>query len=73
MNEPTMLYRCPGPETFEGVQCETTIVDATDVEAHLADGWHHNWIEAGHAQLQANEDEQARVAAELKKAEKKRG
>lgn len=74
MNNPTMLYRCPGRESFEGVACETTIVDETEVEAKLADGWHTNWIEAGAAhqeaadKLQANEDEQARIAAQLKEA-----
>lgn len=71
MKAPTMLYRCPGAESFEGVACETTIVDETEVEAKLAEGWHMNWIEAGKAhqeaadKLQANEDEQAEIAKKL--------
>lgn len=75
MQSPTMLYRCPGPETFEGVSCETTIVDEADVAAHLADGWCRNWIEAGEAvkaKLQANEAEQVEVAQKLKAAGKAR-
>lgn len=72
MNNPNMLYRCPGPEKFEGVACETTTIEAEDVEAHLADGWHRDWMqadaankEAVAAQIAANEAEQARIAAEL--------
>lgn len=71
MNNATMLYRAPGPECFEGVACETTIVDEGDVEAHLADGWHRNWIEAGEvvkeaqAKLAANEQAQAEIEAKL--------
>lgn len=72
MDNPHMLYRCPGPEKFEGVACETTVVDEADIDAHLADGWHRDWIaaDAGHkeavaAQIAANEAEQERIAAEL--------
>lgn len=69
MKYATMLYRSPGPHTFEGVSCETTIVDEPDVQAMLADGWHRNWIEAAQAttaaQLQVNEEEQQRIAAQL--------
>lgn len=74
MNNPTMLYRCPGSETFEGVSCETTIVDETEVEAHAAEGWHRNWVEADKAhkdaaaQLAANEAEQAEIAKKLAEA-----
>jgi hypothetical protein len=75
MNNPTMLYRCPGPETFEGVACETTVVDEPDVDAMLADGWSRDWIAAdavhkeAAAKLAANEEEQARIAAELAAAD----
>ena len=65
MKSPTMLYRCPGPLEFEGVACETTIVDEPDVEAALADGWHRNWIEAGAARLATNEAELAEVEKKL--------
>lgn len=71
MNNATMLYRAPGPECFEGVACETTIVDESDVDAHLADGWHRNWIEAGEvvkeaqAKLEANEKQQAEIEAQI--------
>lgn len=75
MQSPTMLYRCPGPETFEGVSCATIIVDEADVAAHLADGWCRNWIEAGAAakagaaeKLQANEAEQGKIEQQLKTA-----
>jgi len=50
MNNGHMLYRCPGSQEFEGVKCETTIVEAEDVEAAKAEGWHVNWIDADRAQ-----------------------
>lgn len=75
MKNANMLYRCPGAECFEGVSCETVIVDEDEVEAMLAEGWSRDWIRAGEvakdaaaAQLAANEAEQARIAADLKAA-----
>lgn len=74
MKTPTMLYRCPGPETFEGVACETTIVDESEVQDKLAEGWHMNWIEAGAAvegaadKIAANEQEQGEIARKLAEA-----
>lgn len=75
MKTPNMLYRSPGPENFEGVSCETVIVDEPDVEAKIAEGWNRTWHGAADdaaartaAQLKANEEEQARIAAELKAA-----
>lgn len=71
MNNPHMLYRCPGPEMFEGVRCETTVVEPEAIAEHLDAGWHRDWMaaDAAHkdaaAQLAANEAEQARIAAEL--------
>lgn len=79
MNNGTMLYRSPGPEVFEGIPCETTIVEAEDVEGKLAEGWHRCWPEAGAAaqetaaKLAANEAEQARIAAELAKGSQNAG
>jgi len=70
MNNPTMLYRCPGAQSFEGVSCETTIVDELDVPSALADGWHRNWVEAGRtvvARLAENEQQQEAVAQKLDK------
>jgi hypothetical protein len=75
MQEPTMLYRCPGHEVFEGVSCETTVVDAHEVEDKLAEGWHRDWIAAGAAhqgdaeKLAANEAEQAEIEQKLEAAE----
>lgn len=78
MKSPRMLYRCPGPEKFEGVACETTVVDEADVEAMRAEGWHFDWMQADAAQkealaaqIAANEAEQARIAAELAAPAKK--
>ncbi|HEX7891468.1 MAG TPA: hypothetical protein VF522_19105 [Ramlibacter sp.] len=74
MNNPHMLYRCPGPETFEGVSCETTIVDEDQVEAAKAEGWHGNWMEADAArkeaakQLVVNEAEQREIEKKLAEA-----
>jgi hypothetical protein len=71
MKTPNMLYRSPGPLVFEGVSCETTVVDEDDVEAALAEGWNRTWYGAEQdvkdraAELAANEAEQARIAAEL--------
>jgi hypothetical protein len=56
MNNPTMLYRCPGTEVFEGVRCETLIVEAEEVESAKAEGWCSNWIEAAAAQKPDNAD-----------------
>jgi hypothetical protein len=72
-----MLYRCPGPHTFEGVACETTVVDAGEVDGKMAEGWHRNWMEASSAydglqdKLQANEAEQADIARKLDAAPKR--
>jgi hypothetical protein len=77
MQSATMLYRSPGPESFEGVSCETVIVDEHEVEEHLAAGWSRNWIEAdavakaaAGAKLQANEAELQKVGEQLKAAPK---
>ena len=64
MNNPTMLYRCPGPESFEGVSCETTIVEDTDVDAAKADGWHSDWMQAKAAKDQADAAAAADAAAD---------
>jgi hypothetical protein len=59
------------PEVYEGVPCETIVVDEPEVEAHLAEGWSRNWIEAGEvvkdaaAKLAANEAELAENEAKL--------
>lgn len=39
LNE-TMLYKCPGPHEFQGVQCDYVIVPEADIEAAKAEGWH---------------------------------
>ena len=76
MKNATMLYRSPGPLVFEGVSCETQIVEEDAVEAELAAGWNRTWHgaesnakERDAAALSANEEAQARVAAELAAAE----
>lgn len=46
MKNPHMLYRCPGSEVFEGVACETIIVEAEEVEAAKAEGWCSDWMKA---------------------------
>jgi hypothetical protein len=46
MKNPRMLYRCPGPQVYEGVACETTIVDESEVEAAQAEGWCFDWMQA---------------------------
>jgi hypothetical protein len=75
MKSATMLYRCPGPETFEGVSCETTIVDEYEVEEHVAAGWSRNWIEADELakaatseKLLTNETEQKQIEQQLQDA-----
>lgn len=71
MKNATMLYRSPGPEVYEGVPCETVVVDEPEVDAHLAEGWSRNWIEAGEAvkeaaaKLAANEQQLAENEAKL--------
>lgn len=75
MKHPTMLYRSPGPHALEAGPCDYVIVDATEVDAKLAEGWHRKPDEAvradrerAAAQLQANEQEQAQIAAQLQAA-----
>lgn len=72
MNSPTMLYRSPGPHRTDGVDYEYTIVDASEVEATLAQGWSLGVAEAGEAakardaaKLAANEAEQAVIEKQL--------
>lgn len=64
MNAPRMLYRCPGPESFEGVACEITVVDESEVDAAKADGWCLDWMQA----KAAKDDADAATAAAGKKA-----
>lgn len=74
MKNATMLYRCPGPEEFEGVRCETTVVEAEDVEAAKAEGWRENWVQAAaardelQAKIAAAEGQQAALAAQMQQA-----
>lgn len=71
MQNATMLYRCPGEHITEGVRYDYIIVDATEVDAALADGWHHNWVQADAAfkaaaqKLAANEVELQAVEQQL--------
>lgn len=58
---PKMLYRCPGPMTYEGASFDTTIVNDADEEA-AADGWH------AHPDA-AKEARAAQIAAEAAAAE----
>lgn len=56
---PKMLYRCPGPITWEGIQHDQCIVDDADAEAAaVADGWH-----ADVAKAKAAHDEAQKPAA----------
>lgn len=79
MKNATMLYRSPGPEVYEGVPCETIVVDEPEVEGYLAEGWHRNWIEAGQAmrdaaaKLAANEQQLAENEAKLAAAAAPKG
>lgn len=78
MSGATMLYRCPGPHVTDGIAYDYTVVDAADVDAALADGWHRHYDQAhaamqaasadAAAQLQANEARLAEVDAALAKS-----
>lgn len=74
MNAPTMLYRCPGPHKTDGISYDYTIVEAEDVEATLAQGWHRDWVAADtartEAQIAANEAEQKAIEQQLTKPAK---
>jgi hypothetical protein len=72
MNNPTMLYRCPGPEVFEGVRCETLIVEDEDVQAAKAQGWCSDWMQAAAAQKPENA-EPANEAQKLRMVHRGRG
>lgn len=47
MAEPTMLYAPDGDELIWGIPCKTIIVDASAVDAHLAEGWHRSPLDFG--------------------------
>lgn len=74
MKNATMLYRCPGPHSTDGIAYDYTVVDGDEVEAKLAEGWHRNWHDAdaalkGAAERPAeNEQELAEVDEALKDA-----
>lgn len=71
MKEPTMLYRCPGEHRTDGIDYAYTIVDADQVDAALAEGWHRTIAEAADTQaalvqkIQANESELQEVERKL--------
>jgi hypothetical protein len=78
MKNATMLYKSPGPLVFEGVSCETVVVDEVEVDGKIAEGWNRTWHGAEQdakdrvvSEIAANEAEQAKVAKQLKKADSK--
>jgi hypothetical protein len=52
-----MIFKSPGPELIHGVMVEWKIVDETQLEARLAEGWVTTAVEAGQVV-------EARLAAE---------
>lgn len=71
MKTPTMLYRYPGPVNCDGTMCETVIVEESEVDAMLADGWHANFALAKQAHDEALEP--ATTTGGLKAVHKGRG
>lgn len=71
MNDPTMLYRCPGPHRTDGIDYEYVIVDDSEVEATMAKGWYRHYTDASQAltdaadRLKANEAEQREIEEKL--------
>lgn len=68
----TMLYKSPGKEAIWGVSVDWLVVDESDVEATLAEGWNLTVHGAGddakardEAALKANERELAEVNKKL--------
>jgi len=59
MREPTMLYRKGTKERLHGVRVDTIIVDASDVEDYLEDGWFRTPTEVKHAEGDQNSQEAA--------------
>jgi hypothetical protein len=47
MLEATMLYKAPGPHNLHGHDVDYVVVDADEVDALVADGWHRSPAEAG--------------------------
>lgn len=72
MNNPTMLYRCPGPHRTDGVDYDYIVVDEPEVQEKLAEGWHRHYLQADEARkdtedkLAKNEKEQVKVSEQLK-------
>jgi hypothetical protein len=40
VQQPTMLYKCPGPHPIHGGFYDTTIVDASEIDKALSEGWY---------------------------------
>ena len=74
MNNATMLYKCPGPHTTDGISYDYVIVDEPEIAAQLAEGWHLTYVEADAArtsaagELAANKAELAEVERQLEGA-----
>jgi len=46
MKEPTMIFRSGDSEEIWGISLDTKIVDAHELDEHLADGWHTHPFDA---------------------------
>lgn len=68
-----MVFKSPGPEKIHGYQVQYKVVDESEADGYVADGWHLSAVAAGEAaaaeqaeQAQIARDEQERaVAAEI--------
>lgn len=71
MNNPTMLYRCPGPHEIHGGKFDYVIVDEDEVAGKLQEGWFATTGEAKEAHEaslidgDSKDDESAPTRAEL--------
>jgi uncharacterized protein (DUF1697 family) len=64
VQEATMLYRAPGAHQIHGHDVDYIVVDAPQVDEHLAAGWHRSAVAAGEAHQAAL----AKAAAEAEEA-----
>ena len=57
MKEATMIFRPGDSEVIWGIRLDTKVVDAHEVEEHLADGWYRHPFEARDAAAAAASDD----------------
>lgn len=59
-----MVFKAPGAQKIHGHMVDYLVVEESEVEARLADGWFLTAIEAGEAKIAADQAAEAKVESE---------